>query len=108
MGLQFMKGDKPTKADALVAKNYLSSDEIRGLENICEQFLLFVESKAFRGQKMTVEEIVTKLNLLLMTNDYPVLCEYEEFIGPQGKDHATKQYEVFKAKAKALPKRESI
>lgn len=53
MGLQTLKGELPTTADATVGKNYLLEKDLESLENICEQFLLFAESKAFRGQKMT-------------------------------------------------------
>ena len=96
MGLTHVKGERPTKADVTVAKNYLSEDEIRGLENICEQFLLFVESKAFRGHKMTVEEIVTKLNMLLMANDYPVLYEYDGCSRTAANARAFAEYQKFK------------
>jgi len=101
MGLSHTKSGRPTKADITVAKNYLTGDEVKGLENICEQFLLFVESKAFRAQKMTVEEIITKLNMLLMTNDYPVLYEYDGFLRSQANTHALGEYEKYKH---SLPK----
>ena len=52
MGLTTMKGDRPAPEDVTTGKNYLTADELQGLENICEQFLLFTESKAFRGQAL--------------------------------------------------------
>ena len=37
MGLITMKGEQPTSGDVLTGKNYLTTDELRGLENISEQ-----------------------------------------------------------------------
>ena len=79
IGLVTVRGQGPTLEEALVAKNYLNPDELHALENISEQFLLYVESKAFRGHKMTMEELAFKLNGLLQVNGYPVLFEYGEF-----------------------------
>jgi len=50
---------------------------------------------------MTVEEIITKLNMLLMTNDYPVLYEYDGFLRSQANTHALGEYEKYKH---SLPK----
>jgi hypothetical protein len=91
MGLTTMKGEQPTPEDVTVGKNYLTADELQGLENISEQFLLFAESKAFRGHKMVMEELATKLNVLLMANDYPVLYEYSAYIRVGANAHAKKQ-----------------
>ena len=98
MGLQTFKGELPTTADATVGKNYLLEKELESLENICEQFLLFAESKAFRGQKMTMEEIATKLNILLAANDYPVLYEYKTYLKAKADSHASAELASLKAR----------
>lgn len=83
-----MRVDVPVRtAEAKVAKNYLTEDELHALENISEQFLLFAESKAFRGQKMTMEELQFKLNTLLTANDYPVLFEYGTYERGRADEH---------------------
>lgn len=51
MGIQSFDGNMPTVTEARVAKNYLGRDELYTLHILCEQFLLFVESKALRKQK---------------------------------------------------------
>ncbi len=86
----------------------MSEQELEGLENICEQFLLFAESKAFRGQKMTMEEITTKLNTLLAANDYQVLYEYKTYLKGRADAHAQEQFNSYKARigttdAKSIP-----
>ena len=75
--------------------------EFSGLMNIAERFMLFAESKAFRGQKMTMEELSFKLNTLLAANDYPVLYEYKKYLRATADKHAKAEYKKHKA---ALPK----
>jgi hypothetical protein len=47
-GLTTWKGDQPLKADATIAKNYLTEDELRGLDRLTTQFLDFAENQAER------------------------------------------------------------
>lgn len=107
MGLVTIQGQTPTIAEANVAKNYLAPDELRALENISEQFLLFAESKAFRGHKMTMEELSFKLNTLLTANDYQVLYEYEQFLGKKADDHIHKVFDTYQRQLEA-PKPKQI
>ncbi len=108
MGLTTMKGEQPTVEDVIIGKNYLTADELQGLENICEQFLLFAESKAFRGHKMTMEELATKLNVLLMANDYPVLYEYNSYLRDQADAHAKKQLNAYRGQLQDAPKKKAL
>lgn len=104
LGMQTVIGTGvPSFEDARVAKNYLTDDELHGLENICEQWLLFTESKAFRGQKMSMEELSFKLNTLLTANDYPVLYDYPDVSRPQADAHVRQQ--IAKYKTLHAPKR---
>ncbi len=107
MGLINIQGKHPTLAEANVAKNYLSPDELRALENISEQFLLFAESKAFRGHKMTMEELSFKLNTLLTANDYPVLYEYKNYLAKKAEDHIRDVFDTYQAQLEA-PKQKQI
>jgi len=71
------------------------------LENISEQFLLFAESKAFRSQPMTMEELSFRLNTLLTANDYPVLYEYKEFLRPKANAHALETFGQYNKQLKS-------
>ena len=51
MGLTSTKSGAPTLADAKVGKNYLMTDELYALHILCEQFLLFVESRADHARR---------------------------------------------------------
>jgi hypothetical protein len=98
MGLRTIKGEQPTADEAKTGKNYLTEAELRSMENICEQFMLFAESKAFRRQKMTMEELTEKLNTLLRANDYPVLYKYEKYQRQQADALARQQLERYRAR----------
>jgi len=95
MGVTAAKGALPTKQETKVGKNYLLSDELYVLHILCEQFLLYAESKAIRGQSMTMDELSTKLDKLLATNDYPVFSGYRDFLKDRAMDHAEREYKRF-------------
>jgi hypothetical protein len=65
MGVKSPKGPVVTKPEALVGKNYLDADELYTLHILCEQFLLFVESKAVRGARLRMDELAAKFDQLL-------------------------------------------
>ena len=72
-GLTSFKKENPTVEEAKIAKNYLSQEELRGLINLSEQFLLYAESKALRKEKMYMEKWLTKVNQMIEMNEMDVL-----------------------------------
>ena len=57
----------------IVAKNYLDTEELAGLNNIVEQYLIFAESQAKRKQAMFMLDWEKKLNEFLKLNDRDIL-----------------------------------
>jgi len=102
MGLVTFDGNRPTLQDARIAKNYLTEQELHFLENISEQWMLFCESQAMRGRRMTMEELSFRLNTMLTANEYPVLYEYKEYLRGKADDHAKKQLDSYRALPPAL------
>jgi hypothetical protein len=92
MGVMATKGKLPTKAEAKVGKNYLVSDELYVLHILCEQFLLYAESKAIRGQSMRMADLAAKLDQLLATNEYPVFPGYRDYLKARAMDHAEREF----------------
>lgn len=95
MGLTSTKGTLPTKADTTVGKNYLQRDEIYVLHILCEQFLLYAESRAIRGKSMTMDDLARKLDELLKTNDYAVFTGYRDFLKDRAMEHAATEWKRF-------------
>ena len=46
MGLTTWEGARIRKADVSIAKNYLNEEELRALNNLAEQYLIFAEGQA--------------------------------------------------------------
>ena len=92
MGVMACKKSLPTKAEAKVGKNYLLSDELYVLHILCEQFLLYAESKAMRGQSMTMADLAKKLDQLLTTNEYPVFSGYRDYLKQRAMEHAEREW----------------
>jgi hypothetical protein len=95
MGVTACKGRFPTLAEAKIGKSYLGKDELYVLHILCEQFLLYAESKAIRGKSMTMGELAAKLDQLLSTNDYPVFAGYDgrDYLKDRAMEHAKREWE---------------
>lgn len=96
MGLQTMASGRPSMADVITAKNYLDGDELYALHILCEQFLLFVESRALRGQAMTMRELAAKFDDLLRVQGHPVFMEYKIYLAQKAKNHAIGELELYR------------
>ncbi|WP_298172952.1 virulence RhuM family protein, partial [Acidithiobacillus sp.] len=73
MGLTTWEGARIRKSDVGVAKNYLSEEELRALNNLAEQYLVFAEGQAARRIAMTMQDWITKLEGFLTLNDRAIL-----------------------------------
>jgi hypothetical protein len=91
MGLQSFDGNMPTMDEAKIGKNYLDRDELYTLHILCEQFLLYVESKAIRGKTITMGELGRKLDELLRVNDYPIFGGWKDFMKDKAIRHARRR-----------------
>jgi len=96
MGLTSTTSGRPTKADATVGKNYLNPDELYALHLLCEQFLLFAESKAIRGQELTMAELDQKFDELLKVQGYPVFSQYGAYLKSAAMEHAQRELDTYR------------
>lgn len=100
MGVQTFKGKEPITAEVIVGKNYLSNDELHRLHLLSEQFLLFAEASALRGNKMTMATLHDKLDRLLEVNDYPIFSGWLNFNAETAKMHAKAELALYKKRTK--------
>lgn len=102
MGVTAVKGMFPTLQEAKVGKNYLARDELYVLHILCEQFLLYAESKAIRGKSMTMAGLSGKLDQLLSTHEYPVFEGYgRDYLKDRAMQHAEAEWKRLKALIKS-------
>ena len=104
MGLTSTKEGRPTKLDATVGKNYLSPNELYILHILCEQFLLFAESKAIRGNELTMKELATKFDDLLEFHGYPIFSEYSSYLKKAAIEHAERELSIYRFRMRSQGK----
>ena len=73
LGLTTFKGELPTRAEAKVAKNYLSETELLDLNQLVSGYLDFAERKARREEAMTMADWVAHIDMVLASTDEKVL-----------------------------------
>lgn len=100
MGLTSTKSGTPTKQDARIGKNYLNPDELYALHILCEQFLLYAESRAIAGQELTMTQLNRKFDELLEVQGYPVFKEYKEYLADKARAHAEREFEVYRQRVR--------
>jgi len=95
MGIVSMDGNIPTKQEARVGKSYLKEDELYRLYLLSEQFLLYAESTALRGDNMTMVQLHNQLDNLLTLNGYPVFSGYKDYLKDEANAHVEREYKNF-------------
>lgn len=96
MGLTNWEGARIRKADVAIAKNYLNENELRALNNLVEQYLIFAQSQAERRVPMTMQDWITKLEGFLTLNDREVLKNVGKVSADLAKEHAEEEFVAFR------------
>lgn len=95
MGLVSFKSLLPTKQEAKIGKNYLTENELYRMYLLSEQFLLFAESSALMGKKLTMQDLHQQLDRVLDLNGYPVFDGYKDYLKNSAMDHAEREHKRF-------------
>lgn len=101
MGLTTWKNaphGKVLKGDISTAKNYMIETEIKELNRIVEQYLLYAEGLAERRVPMKMAEWVDRLDAFLKFNEREVLTNPGRVSAEVAKKLAEEQYEKFRIK----------
>lgn len=96
MGLTTWQGARIRKSDVGVAKNYLTEDELRALNNLAEQYLIFAEGQAARRIAMSMQDWITKLEGFLTLNDREILQGAGHLSAELAKNHAEGEFSKFR------------
>lgn len=84
------------KPDVSIAKNYLSREEIKNLNEIVTMYLDYAERQAKRGQVMYMKDWVEKLNAFLQFNEEDVLQDKGKVTHEIAKAFAEEEFEKFR------------
>ncbi len=96
MGLTTWEGKRIRKADIGIAKNYLIAEELRALNNLAEQYLIFAEGQSVRRIAMTMQDWINKLDGFLTLNDREVLRDAGKVSAQIAKTHAEQEFSKFR------------
>ena len=95
MGLTSWARDEVRKTDVTIAKNYLSGDEITGLNRIVTMWLDFAEDQATRRKQVFMRDWQIKLDEFLRFNDREVLPDAGKVSKQMADEKAQAEYEQF-------------
>ena len=107
MGLTSWKkssNGKIMESDVVIAKNYLTKDEIQDLEGIVSAFLELAENRARRHIPMTMEDWATRIDKFLLSDDRDILKNAGKISHDIACDKALTEFEKYRVKQDKLYK----
>lgn len=99
MGLQTWKDAPDGKiipSDVVVAKNYLSKDEMESLSRIVSAYLDLAEDRAKRKIPMTMEDWAKRLDIFLQADDREILQGSGRITAKIAEEHALSEFEKYR------------
>ncbi len=87
---------KIVKTDVVVAKNYLSKEELESLGRIVNAYLDLAEERARRKIPMTMEDWAKRLDTFLEFDDREILQNPGKITAKIAKDHAESEFEKYR------------
>ncbi|AZJ32249.1 Uncharacterized conserved protein [Tenacibaculum mesophilum] len=97
-GLTNFKGDQPTQAEAMIAKNFLQEKELKVLNNLVAAYFDLAELNAIEEREMRMADYVTELDNILASTGRKVLENVGKISSTRAKEKATQEYKKYKAK----------
>lgn len=84
------------KSDVVIAKNYLTEEELKPLNRIVSMYLDYAEDQAEQGKAMTMKDWSEKLNAFLQFNQKEILLNSGKVTAAIAKEFAENEYEKYK------------
>ncbi len=97
-GLTNFKGEHPTQAEAMIAKNYLSIQELKVLNNLVSAYFDLAELNAIEERVMTMSDYVRELDNILSSAGRKILNNSGSVSSLEAKTKAKTEYKKYKAK----------
>ena len=97
-GLTNFKGEQPTQAEAMIAKNFLEEKELKVLNNLVAAYFDLAELNAIEEREMRMADYVKELDNILASAGRKVLENAGEISNAKAKEKAVKEYKKYKAK----------
>lgn len=98
MGLTSFKGDHPTLRDAKIAKNYLSEEELKIMNNLVSGYFDFAEIQAMKRRPMYMSDYVQQLDNILSSTGEALLNGHGTISHQQAMEKAEQEYRLFQVR----------
>lgn len=98
MGLTVFKGNRPTKSEVLVAKNYLNEKEQAFLRRVVNAYFDLAELQAMREETMSMKDWLDKLDYFITHNKFDLLKDAGKVSAIEAEAKALTEYEKYKSK----------
>ena len=108
MGLSTFKGELPTLEEAKVAKNYLSAEELNGLNALVSGYLDFAERQAQREVKMTMKDWREHVDRILSATGEDLLIGNGRVSRDMMVDKVNQEYRKYSAKTLSQVERDYL
>jgi hypothetical protein len=95
MGMTSFSGDHPLLRDAKIAKNYLSEEELKVLNNLVSGYFDFAEVQAMKHNTMYMSDYIRQLDNLLSSSGEPILMGSGNISHNQAMKKAESEYHKY-------------
>ncbi len=96
-GLTNFKGEQPTQAEAMIAKNYLEEKELKVLNNLVAAYFDLAELNAIEEREMRMTDYVRELDKILSSTGRKILENTGKISHTQAVEKAKLEYKKYKA-----------
>ncbi len=103
-----MKGNKPTKQETEIAKNYLTEPELNRRNRMVSAYLDLAEIQALNQKPMYMTDWITKLDEFIKISGNDILDHLGSISHEQALQKANDEYGKFKEQAKNDPSQVEI
>ena len=98
MGLTTFKGDLPVMSDVIIAKNYLTEEELKILNNLVSGYFDFAEIQAIRHNPMHMDDYIKQLDTILSSTGEKLLVGAGAISHNEAIEKAKVEYKKYQVK----------
>ena len=98
MGLTNFKGELPILSDVVIAKNYLSEEELKVLNNLVSGYFDFEEIQEIRHKEMYMEDYIKQLDAILSSTGEKLLINTGTISHKMAIEKAKTEYKKYQVK----------
>ena len=107
-GVTNFKGDAPTQAEVLIAKNFLEEKELKVLNNLVAAYFDLAELNAIEEREMRMVDYVQELDNILNSTGRKVLDNAGNISHTQATEKAKSEYKKYQAKTLSSVEKEYL